>query len=76
MEFHGEIPVTFRDGVFQPEQPVTLPSGVKGRVSVDAVAPTPETRRAAWELFERIRREKLIRLGTGALNRDDLYDRN
>lgn len=75
MEFHGDIPVTYRDGVFEPEHAVSLPSGAKGRVSVLPETPTPEARRAAWELFERIRREKLVRLGGWKFDRSELYDR-
>lgn len=75
MEYHGDIPVTYRDGVFEPERSVSLPNGSKGRVSVATDDPTPETRRAAWEFFDRIRREKLIRFGGKKFNREELYDR-
>jgi len=75
MGYHGEIPVTFDGGVFRPDAPLALPNGARGVVSVWPVAPNAESRRRAWEVIDRIRREKLIRLGGGPIKRDELYDR-
>ena len=75
MDMPGEVSVTYKDGAFHPDRPLHLPEGVKGTVWVAPDAPTEESRAKAWELIERIRRERLVRSGGRKFNREELYDR-
>jgi predicted DNA-binding antitoxin AbrB/MazE fold protein len=72
----SDIPVTYTNGVFRPDHEVSIPEGSRGFVAVENSGdPTPESRKAAWDLLDRIQREKLIVLNIGRFNRDELYDR-
>jgi|GEM_PF-6797135 len=73
MEFRDEIPVTYSDGVFRPDREVSLPDGSHGFVRVPTEA-DDEKRRKAWELLDRIQREKLIVLRGPKITREELYD--
>jgi predicted DNA-binding antitoxin AbrB/MazE fold protein len=75
VKMDGEIPVTYSNGVLRPDEELPLPDGSRLTVSVRPGGPTPESRQKAWDLIDRIRREKLIRLRGGRFTRDDLYDR-
>jgi len=75
MSFHGDFPATFQNGVFRPGMNPGLPEGARVMLALRDPQPTSESRRSAWELIDRVRREGLIRLRAGRVTRDDLYDR-
>jgi hypothetical protein len=53
-----------------------IPEGARLIVSVRNGGPTPESRRAANEFLDRVRRENLVRLEGTRLTREQLYDRH
>ena len=75
MGFHGDIPVTYSGGVLRPDTRLDAPEGSRFLVSLRDQAPTAESRKRAWELIDRVRREGLIKLRGARWTRDDLYDR-
>ena len=75
MSFHGEFQATYQNGVLRPGSDLGLPEGAKVTLALRDQQPTPESRKQAWDLIDRIRREGLIRLRGNRWTRDDLYDR-
>jgi hypothetical protein len=75
MDFQSQVQGTYSNGVIRPDHGLDVPEGSRVTVNVPDGGPSPETRRRAWELIDRIRREGLIKLRGGKLTRDDLYDR-
>ena len=75
MGFHGDIPVTYLGGVLRPDTRLDVPEGSRFLVSLRDQSPTAESRKRAWELIDRVRREGLIKLRGTRWTRDDLYDR-
>jgi predicted DNA-binding antitoxin AbrB/MazE fold protein len=72
----SDIPVTYTNGVFRPDHEVSIPEGSRGYVAVDGPGdPTPESRKAAWDLLARIQRDKLIVLNMKRFDRGEIYDR-
>ena len=75
MSCFGDILVTYSGGVLRPDSRLDVPKGTRMRVSMRDELPTTESRKLAWELIERVRRDGLIKLHGMRCSRDDLYDR-
>ena len=75
MSYFGDILVTYSGGVFRPDSRLDVPEGMRMRVSMRDELPTSESRKRAWELMERVRRDGLIKLHGMQWTRGDLYDR-
>jgi predicted DNA-binding antitoxin AbrB/MazE fold protein len=76
MKMGSEFPVTYTNGVLRPDEPLPIAEGARLMVSIRNGGPTPESRRAAFEFLDRVRRENLVRLEGPRLTREQLYDRH
>jgi predicted DNA-binding antitoxin AbrB/MazE fold protein len=75
MSFHGEIPAVYENGVFRPDRDPHLPNHARVVLSVREEQVTPESNRAAHEVFARIRAEGGLRLNGWHPKRDELHER-
>lgn len=76
MDFNGEIPVIYENGVFRPETPVDIPDRSRLRISIrDDLDRRDTPAMPLKETLERLRARGLVRANGWRPTRDELHER-
>jgi predicted DNA-binding antitoxin AbrB/MazE fold protein len=69
------VTATLEGGILKLDQPLSLPSGTRVRLSVEAIEPESLTEDEAWAELERLSEEMSIDTGGVRMTRDQLHER-
>lgn len=70
------IEATFANGVFQPDETLSLPDQTRVRLTIEPIESwTPEKAKAAWETIQARLKERPIHGGGVRYTRDELHER-
>lgn len=72
---HGEISVTYTNGVLKPDERLDLPEGTRLRAVIQPAAPDPVAAEEAMETIRRIRESGAFRSGGRKYTRDEMHER-
>lgn len=75
MALSGEIKVIYENGVLRPDTALPIPEHTRLSISIRRIDPSPEDRKRARELLDRIRREGRIRMDGWRPTREELHER-
>lgn len=75
MSFHGDISVTYANGVLKPDERIDVPEGTRLRATIRPARPDPAAAERAMQRLRQISESGAFRSGGRQLTRDEMHER-